>query len=55
MSADAQKQRFAEFFFEERNLPADRRLGHVQFPATRGKRSGLGDRLQNFKLTEIHV
>ena len=53
--ADAQKQRLAEFFLEQGNLPADRRLRHVQLPSARGERSGVGNRLQNFKLTQVHM
>ena len=54
VSADAQKQRLAEFFLEQGNLPADRRLRHVQLPSARGKRPGIGNRLENFELAQIH-
>ncbi len=54
LTADAQKQRFAELFFEQQNLPADRRLRDVQLAAGRGERSGLGDGLKDFELAQVH-
>ena len=54
LPADAQKQRLAELLFEQQNLTADRRLRHVQLPAARRERPGLGNRLENFELTQIH-
>ena len=54
LPADAQEQRLAEFLFEQQHLPADRRLRHVQLPPARGERSGLGNRLKNFELTQVH-
>ena len=54
LAPDAQEQRLAELVLEQQNLPADRRLRHVQLPSARGERSGLGDRLKDFELAQIH-
>ena len=54
LASDTQKQRLAEFLFEQENLPADRRLRHVQLAPTCRERTGLGDRLQDFELTQVH-
>ena len=55
LAADAQEQRLAQLLFEQQDLTADRRLRHVQLPAARGERPGLGDRLENFELAQIHA
>ena len=55
LAADAQEQRLAELFLEQQNLPADRRLRHVQLSAARRERSGFGDRLEDFELAKVHV
>ena len=54
LTADAQEQRLAELLLEQQHLPADRRLRHVQLPAARRERSGLGDRLENLELAQVH-
>ena len=54
LAADAQEQRLAELLLEQQNLAADRRLRHVQLPAARGERAGLGDRLEDFELAKVH-
>ena len=46
----AEKQRLAELFLQEEHLAADRRLRHMELPAARGERAGLGDGLENFEL-----
>src|SRR5204863_8925740 len=53
-SSHPEKQRLTELVFEEQNLPADRRLRHVQLAPAGGERSRFRDRLENFQLTEIH-
>ena len=55
LSSDAQKQRLAELFFEQQNLPADRRLRHVQLAAAGGERPGLGNGLEDFELPKVHA
>ena len=52
--ADAVKDRFAEFFFEQENLPADRRLRDVELLAGGCERAGLGYRTDDLELTQIH-
>ena len=54
LAADAQEQRLAELLLEQQDLPADRRLRDVQLPAAGGERAGLGDRLEDFELSEVH-
>ena len=54
LAADAQEQRLAELLLEQQNLAADRRLRHVQLPPARGERAGLGDRLEDFELAQVH-
>ena len=55
LPADAQEQRLAELLFEQQNLPADRRLRHVQLPAARGERAGFGDGLEDLELAQVHA
>ena len=54
LAPDAQEQRLAELLFEQQNLAADRRLRDVQLPPAGGERSGLGDRLEDFELAQVH-
>ena len=51
---DPEEQRLAELLFEQHDLPADGGLRHVELPAARGERPGLGNRLQDFELSQIH-
>ena len=55
LPADPQKQRLAELLLEQENLAADRRLRDVQLAPAPAERSGLGDRLKDFELPEVHV
>ncbi len=55
LPSDAQEQRLAQLLFEQQNLAADRRLRHVQLAAAGRERPGLGNRLQNLKLTQVHA
>src|SRR5262249_12815437 len=55
LTAHTQKQRLAELFLEEENLPADGRLRHVQFPPAGRERSRLRDRLEEFERTKAHL
>ena len=42
-AADAEKDGLLQLFFEQQDLPADRRLRDVQLVAGRGERAGLRD------------
>ena len=55
LAADAKEERLAELIFEQHDLAADGGLRHVQLPAARRERAGLGNRLQDFELSKIHV
>jgi hypothetical protein len=52
---DAQEQRLAELLLEQQDLPADRRLRHVQLAAAGGERSGFSDGLKDFELAQVHA
>ena len=55
LAPDPQEQRLAELLFEQHDLPADGGLRHVELPAACGERAGLGNRLENFELSQIHM
>ena len=55
LTPDAQEQRLAELLLEQENLPADRRLRHVQLPAARRERSGFRDGLEDLELAQVHA
>jgi hypothetical protein len=52
--AHAQEHRLVHLLLEEKNLPADGRLRHVQLPPGARERSGFGHRLNDFQLPQIH-
>jgi hypothetical protein len=54
LTAEPQEQRFVQFFLEEQDLPADRRLRDVQPCSGPGERARVRDRPDDFKLSEIH-
>src|SRR5829696_841287 len=51
---DAMKYRLAEFFFEQEDLAADRRLRDMQLLAGGGERAGVGDGADDLQLPKIH-
>ena len=52
--AEPDEQRLVEFFLEQQDLPADRRLRDVQ-PRARGReRAAVRDRPEDFELSQIH-
>ena len=53
LPADPQEQRLAQLLFEQQDLTADGGLRHVEPPAARGKRSGLGDRSEYLELAKV--
>ena len=53
--ADAQEDGLVQLFFEQQDLPADRRLRHVQPFAGSGEGAGFGDGADDFELPEIHA
>ena len=53
-AAEPDEQRLLEFFFEQQDLTADRRLRDVQPRAGGGERTALGNRAQDFELSQIH-
>src|SRR4051812_20087537 len=54
-AADAVKHRFAELVFEEEDLPADGRLGHVQLRTGGGEGAAVRDGADDLELAEIHA
>ena len=52
---DAQENALVQLFLEQQDLAADRRLRDVQLSAGAGEGAGLGDRLDDLELAEIHV
>src|SRR4051812_26185864 len=54
-AADAVKHRFSELVFEEQDLPADRRLGHVQLRTRSGEGPAVRDGADDLELAEIHA
>ena len=55
LTADAQKQGFAELLLEQQDLPADRRLRNVELSSTGAERSRFGDCLKDLELAQVHV
>ena len=55
LPAHAQEQRLAQFLLEQQDLPADGRLRDAQLPPARGERSGLGNRLKDLELSQVHA
>ena len=53
--ADAMEDRLAELFFEQQNLPADRRLRDVKLFARGGEGAGVGDGADDLQLPQIHA
>ncbi len=53
--ADAEEDGLVQLLFEQEDLPADRRLRHVQPFAGSGEGAGFGDRADDFELTKIHA
>ena len=51
---DPQEDALVQLVLEQQNLAADRRLRHVQLSPGAGERSGLGDRLDDLELAQIH-
>ena len=51
---DPVEDRFAELLLEQQDLPADRRLRHVQLFAGGRERAGIGNRADDFELPQIH-
>ncbi len=54
LALDAPEQRLVELGLEQQNLARNRRLRDVKAAAGPGKRPGLGHRLENFELSQIH-
>ena len=52
--ADAQEHRLVELFLEQQDLPADRRLRHVQPLAGRREGAGFGDGPDDLELAQVH-
>src|SRR5205823_1168707 len=53
--ADAMKDRFAEFLFEQQDLAADRRLRDVELLARGGEGAGVGYGADDFELPKVHA
>ena len=51
----ADEDGLAQLVLEEQDLAAHRRLRDVQLFAGARKRAGLGDRAQDFELSEVHL
>ena len=54
-SSEPQEQRLLELLLEQQDLPADRRLRHVEPLAGRGERAALDNRAKNLELSQIHT
>ena len=54
LTADAQKDALVQLVLEQQDLAADRRLRDAQLPTRPGEGAGLGDRLDDLELAEIH-
>ena len=54
-AADAVKDRLAEFFFEQQDLPADRRLRDVELRPGRGEGAAVGNGADDLELAQVHA